>query len=76
VTSSNSQLPSIARPTSQQLLIDTAIVVAEATDASTGIRFARQLAAMSGHELTRDEAAAIDAAIQREESHATNGNRG
>jgi hypothetical protein len=70
------RLPSVVRSNSQQSLVDTAIVIAEATDAATGSRFARQLAAMSGHELTRDEAAAIDAAVQRAENHDTNGNRG
>ena len=43
-------------------LIETAIVVAEATDVETGRRFARQLAAMSGRELTDQELAAIGAA--------------
>ena len=64
----------IARSSSQQSLVETAIVVAEATDAATGSRFARQLAAMSGRELTADEAAAIDAAVERA-AHA-NGNKG
>ena len=67
----------LAAARSQRLLIDTAIVVAEATDASTGIRIARQLAAMSGRELTSDEAAAIDAAVEHSGNHhGTNGNRG
>jgi hypothetical protein len=48
---------------SRRSLVETAIVVAEATDARTGRHFARQLAAMTGHRLTVDEAAAIDAAI-------------
>ena len=67
----------IAGSSSQQLLVDTAIVVAEATDAATGGRFARQLAAMSGRELTVDEAAAIDAAIERASTRvAVNRNEG
>jgi hypothetical protein len=45
-------------------LIETAIVVTEATDAETGRRFARQIAAMSGRELTDRELEAIDAAIK------------
>ncbi|HEY3392829.1 MAG TPA: hypothetical protein VGK58_08985 [Lacipirellulaceae bacterium] len=65
----------IAR-TSSQSLVETAVVVAEATDAATGMRFARQLAAMSGLELTSAEAAAIDAALQRTTAPATsNGHR-
>jgi hypothetical protein len=73
---SRGQSPSVVRTSSQQSLVDTAIVIAEATDAATGSRFARQLAVMCGHELTRDEAAAIDAAVRRVEKHETNGNRG
>jgi hypothetical protein len=46
-------------------LVDTAVVVAEATGPETGSRFARRLAAMSGRELTVDELAAIDAAVRR-----------
>ena len=55
----------VAHSNSQQSLLDTAVVVAQATDAATGRRFARQLAVLSGHELTEAEAAAIDAAVQR-----------
>jgi hypothetical protein len=47
-------------------LVDTAIVVAEATDVATAQRFARQMAAMSGRKLSADEAAAIDAAVRRQ----------
>jgi hypothetical protein len=54
---------------SQPSLADTAAVVAAATDSATGRRFARHLAAMSGRELTRDEAAAIDAASERASRH-------
>ena len=49
----------------QESLVETAIVVAEATDAETGRRFARQMAALSGRELTDQETAAIDAAATR-----------
>lgn len=63
----------LVRTSTQQSLVDTAVVVAEATDATTGRQLARQLAAMSGRELTADEAAAIDAAVRRV---ATNGDRG
>ncbi len=65
--------PPVAQSSTRQSLVDTAVVVAEATDAATGNRFARQLAAMSGRELTADEAAAIDAAVRRV---AANGNKG
>jgi hypothetical protein len=61
---------------SRQSLVETAVVVAQATDAATGRRFARQLAAISGHKLTADDAAAIDAAIERPMSHVVNGGRG
>jgi hypothetical protein len=47
----------------RESLVDTAVVVAEATDARTGSRYARQLAAMIGHTLSDAEAAAIDAAV-------------
>lgn len=63
----------VVQSTERNSLVDTAVVVAEATDAATGSRFARQLAAMSGRELSADEAAAIDAAVQRA---AANGNKG
>ena len=55
-------------------LVETAVVVAQATDASTAIQFARQLAAMTGRELTPDEAAAIDAAVQRQPLRGEPGN--
>jgi hypothetical protein len=68
---------SVTAARSQRLLVNTAVVIAEATDASTGIRVARQLAAMSGRELTSEEAAAIDAAVEQSGNHhSTNGNRG
>lgn len=57
-TSHNRQ---IARADSSQSLIETAIVVAEATNADTGRLFARQWAAMSGRALTEREIAGIDA---------------
>lgn len=44
-------------------LVDTAVLVAETTDAATARRFARQMAAMAGRPLTEDDAAAIDAAV-------------
>ena len=52
----------VARNPSPEVLIDTAIVVAEATDAETGRQYARQVAALSGRVLTDQEIAAIDAA--------------
>jgi hypothetical protein len=57
------RLPIAAQASPRRSLVDTAVVVAEATDARTGRQFARQLAAMTGHTLTVDEAAAIDAAV-------------
>lgn len=55
----------VARSEVRPSLVDTAVIVAEATNAETARRFARQLAAMSGREITADEAAAIDAAIHQ-----------
>lgn len=57
-------------------LVDTAVIVAEATNAETARRFARQLAAMSGHEMTADEAAAIDAAVEQSTRRDVVGKRG
>jgi hypothetical protein len=68
----NSARQPVAQAAERPSLVDTAIVVAEATDAATGRRFARQLAAMTGRELTADEVAAIDAAMRR----TTSENRG
>jgi len=59
----------VAVLSSRQSLVDTAVAVAEATDAQTGSRYARQVAAMIGHELTVDDAAAIDAAVRHRASH-------
>jgi hypothetical protein len=67
----------VARSRHAQSLVDTAVVVAEVTDAATGRRFARQLAAIAGLDLTTAEAAAIDAAIKQAAPQAAqNGNRG
>jgi hypothetical protein len=51
----------LAAKDSQQAIVDTAIIVAEATNGATGRQFARQMAALSGRELTDQEIAAIDA---------------
>jgi type II secretory pathway component PulM len=51
-----------AQQTASNSLVDTAIIVAEATDAETGRTFARQLAALRGRELTDQEIASIEAA--------------
>jgi hypothetical protein len=66
----------LAHVASRQSLVDTAVLVAEATDSATGSRFARQLAAIIGRELTADEAAAIDAAVRPAGRETTNGNKG
>jgi len=52
----------VADDRTQKSLVETAIVVAEATDAETGRQFAQQMAALSGRELTDQEIATIDAA--------------
>jgi hypothetical protein len=57
-------------------LVDTAIMVAEATDAATARQYARQMAAMAGRTLTDDEAAVIEAAARRSVSRGVLGNRG
>lgn len=56
----------VAESNARQSLVDTAVVVAEATDAKTGSEYARQMAAMMGHKLTADDVAAIDAAVGAE----------
>jgi hypothetical protein len=61
-----------ARPS----LVDTAIVLAEATDAVTAQQFARQMAALAGRKLTEDEVAAIEAAVRRASVHGSTGNKG
>lgn len=43
-------------------LVETAIVVAKATNVETGRQFARQIAALNGRELSDEELASIDAA--------------
>jgi hypothetical protein len=50
----------VVRADSSRSLIETAIVVAEATNADTGRLFARQWAAMSGRALSERELDAID----------------
>lgn len=66
----------VARSEVRPSLVDTAIIVAEATDAETARHYARQLAAMSGREITADEAAAIDAAVAQPAIHRADGKRG
>jgi hypothetical protein len=56
------QANALAGPGSDSLA-QVAVVVAEATDAHTGRIFARQLAALGGWPLTREQSAAIDAAV-------------
>jgi hypothetical protein len=68
----DSMPPQVVQSEPRPSLIDTAIVVAEATDATTGGQFVRQLAVMSGRALTADEVAEIDAAVRG----ITRGNRG
>jgi len=62
--SNEPQVVRVASDHSEQSLVETAIVIAEATDAETGRRFARQLAALSGRELTDQEIEAISAAAK------------
>jgi hypothetical protein len=62
-TSHRGQLAGDRQTMARTSLVDTAVLVAEATDATTARRFARQMAAMAGRPLTEDDAAAIDAAV-------------
>jgi hypothetical protein len=64
------------QPEIRPSLVDTAIVVANATDALTAQRFAQQLAAMTGRKLTDVETAAIEAAVRRASAHNMSGNKG
>lgn len=70
------RLPVVTQPNPRRSLVDTAVVVAEATDAQTGRQFARQLAAMTGRKLTVDEAAAIDAAVGHASRDTSEGKKG
>ena len=74
--SGGGKTPRARRSETRPSLVDTAIAVAQATDAPTGQQVARQLAAMTGRELTADEAAAIEAAVRRPASRNTPRNRG
>lgn len=56
----------LARQPASDSLVETAIVVAEATNTETAQTFARQLAALRGRELTDQEIASIDAATTRD----------
>jgi hypothetical protein len=66
----------VAAARMRQSLVDTAVVVAEATDARTGRDYAKQLATMMGHVLTKDDAAAIDSAVRLAPTLGTNQNKG
>jgi hypothetical protein len=45
--------------------VQAAVAMSEVTDAETGSRFARQMAAMSGVSLSSEQSAAIDAAVKQ-----------
>jgi hypothetical protein len=51
---------------SQAALVQTAVAVAEATDAEAGRRVARQMAMLGGWSLTSEQMAALDAAVAKE----------
>lgn len=70
------QALTLANGNRQQSLVETAMVVAEATNARTGSDFARQLAAMTGHPLSDTEAAAVDAALRVAPKNAHDGKQG
>jgi len=48
-----------------EVIVEVAVVVAEATDAETGNIFAQHLATLSGTTLSNEQAAAIEQAIKR-----------
>lgn len=72
----SARLAGIQRSKLRPTLVETAVVVAEATDVPTARLFARQQAAMSGRALTNDESAAIEEAVRRSASRAASGNKG
>ncbi|BBO30549.1 hypothetical protein [Lacipirellula parvula] len=51
---------------SQQSLVQTAVAIAETTDAETGRRFVRQIAFINGWTLNAEQTAEIDAAMKRQ----------
>jgi hypothetical protein len=68
VTASNARSTGVERhdPTSQALFVRTAATLAQATDAETGRRIARQLAAWNGLAATRQQRAALELALNAE----------
>ena len=72
--SNRAQQSHLAAGSTRDSLIHTAVIVAEATDASTARQYARQFAALRGRQLSGEEAAAIDAAVERATPTAGRGN--
>jgi hypothetical protein len=63
--------------TTRQALVDTAVVIAGVTDRATGSQYARQMATMSGRDLTSEELALLDAALRDAKVHeSANGTKG
>ena len=63
-----SSAPTVAAAPRQDALVQVATTVAEATNFEMGRRVARRIAAMAGRPLSIDDAAALDAAIERHRS--------
>jgi hypothetical protein len=63
------RMDQVAASRNQEALTQTAKAIAEVTDADTGRRLAVRLAAMSGHELSREEEAAINEAVEKRPIH-------
>lgn len=61
------------QPTSSERLLQTAVTVARATDAETGRKIARQIAAWSGHTMTSEQLDSLDAALDAELSNGKEG---
>jgi len=75
-THDNGRSFALANANRQQSLVETAMVVAEATNARTGSDFARQIAAMTGHPLSDTEAAAVETALRTAPESAPDGKQG
>jgi hypothetical protein len=62
----NAWTGSLATARSRDAIFETALVVSESTDAATGRRFAMQLAAYSGRELTAQEIETLESLVTKD----------
>jgi hypothetical protein len=63
--SGRTRLNATAGGPARDSLVRTTVIVAEATDAPTARKYARQVAAVRGRQLSDEDAAAIDAAVEQ-----------